>query len=109
MTDDTIYKLTSITNLDGTNRLDGRYPLRIGRTCRLFERPIVGQCLYIEWISNADGTPYPSRYTRTSLVRHVEWQYARAENAMDWQNVSRIIVTTCNSIYTFDAIFPHLT
>lgn len=102
--DDTIYKLTSVTNLDGTNRLDGRYPLRVGRTCRLFEPPTVGQCLYIEWISNADGTPYPSRYTRTSLVQQVERQYAYTVNYDEERHTSRIIVTTHNSIYTFDAI-----
>jgi len=84
-----MYKVISIRHLNGTDRTDGRYPLRIGRLCNLFSDPEVGKCLYLEWVRNADGSLYSGWY-RTSLVRQVE-------RLCD----GTVIVTTCNSIYSF--------
>lgn len=84
-----LYRITSITDLDGNDRLDGRYPLRIGRTFRFCQPPKVGSCLFIAYEKNADGSPYPGIF-RTSRVSH-----------LFFDNDS-IVATTYNSIYTFE-------
>ena len=89
------YRVFSIQNKDGTVRTDGRYPLRIGRTLSFTSDPVTGKCLHFEWLQNADGTPY-SGWFRTSLVDRIE-QYADGT----------LIITTCNSIYTFTVVQDH--
>lgn len=84
------YKVKSITDLDGNPRTDGRYPLRIGRVCEFLNAVTVGQCLYIKWILNSDGLPYGG-WIRTSLV--CDWSMSAS---------GCVVVTTCNSIYTFE-------
>ena len=51
------YKVVSITDREGNPRTDGRYPDRVGRICT---KPNVriGEQMVIQWISNADCTPY---------------------------------------------------
>ena len=83
------YKITSITHLDGTPRMDGRYPLRVGRVCSFLYEPATDQCMYLNWIRNSDGSAY-SGYLRTSLVKQIE---RHADGTL--------IITTCNSVYTF--------
>jgi hypothetical protein len=85
------YKILSITHKDGTVRTDGRYPLRIGRTC---EKPqaYLGCPLYINYISKADGSDYSGYAMRTSLVERVS------------ESGRIITVETMNSIYKFEKV-----
>ena len=86
-----LYRVESIKHLDGINRLDGRYPLRIGRVFEFMEPPQYLRCMYIQWLEDADGSPYHG-YFRTSMVRLIE------------QHGKTMIVTTMNSVYTFTEI-----
>ena len=85
----TEYRVLNITHHDGTPRTDGRYPLRVGRICAFVRPPSVGECLYIEWLRNADGSFYGGWF-RTSVVYKIESH-----------EDGRLIITTNNSIYTF--------
>jgi hypothetical protein len=85
------YKIIGITHKDGTPRIDGRYPLRIGRIC---EKPKahIGNPMIINYITKADGTDYQGYSLRTSRVTGIgESEY-------------RIQIETMNSIYEFERV-----
>ena len=86
-----LYRVESIRHLSGTDRLDGRYPLRIGRVFEFMEPPQYLRCMWLRWLQSADGTPYHG-YFKTSLVQLIE------------QHGNTMIVTTVNSVYTFTEI-----
>ena len=85
------YKIIKITDRDGNDRTDGRYPERIGRTC---EKPFarVGLRMEIEYVTKADGTPYTGKFLYTSNVIQVE------------ENGNKLTVTTMNSVFYFEKI-----
>lgn len=83
------YRIISITQKEGKDRKDGRYPLRIGRICKQPD-PVKGYPLYIEYICNADGSDYSNNFLRTSVVHDV---YMRG-------NI--IQIETKNSVYRFE-------
>lgn len=82
------YKVLSITDRKGNPRTDGRYPQRVGRTCA---KPNVkiGEQMIIQWIANADGTPYIGELTTSMAISYIEVG-------------NRITVTTRHSIYIFE-------
>lgn len=85
------YKITKITDRDGNDRTDGRYPKRIGRTCcKPFAR--LGLRMEVEYLAEADGTPYFGKFLHTSNVIQVIEQG------------SILTVTTINSVYYFEKI-----
>lgn len=84
------YKVVSITDRKGNPRMDGRYPLRIGRICAKPEVRI-GERMFIQWVANADGTPYIGKLPTSMSIGYTEVG-------------NTITVTTRNSIYTFERV-----
>ena len=84
------YKVVSITDREGNPRTDGRYPDRVGRICA---KPNVriGEQMVIQWISNADGTPYVGELTTSMAISYIEIK-------------GKITVTTRHSVYTFEKL-----
>lgn len=83
-----IYLITKITDLEGNDRVDGRYPLRIGRRCAFglgepSPNMIMAICYRPRQSDDYAGTLH------TSVVQKIQ----RIENG--------IIVTTKNSVYHF--------
>lgn len=89
------YRIVNILFAQGSRvgcpRTDGRYPVRIGRTCYKPE-PHVGYPLLINYITNADGSDYRGYTLRTSAV----------VNYLDDGN--KLTVETRNSIYEFEKV-----
>lgn len=84
-----IYLITKITDLEGNDRVDGRYPLRIGRRCAFglgepSPNMIMAICYRPRQNDEYSGTLH------TSIVQKIQ----RIEDG--------IIVTTKNSIYHFE-------
>lgn len=80
----TIYKIERITDSDNNDKLDGRYPLRIGRRCS----PILYGCGYIaDLVYQPLDTDDYRGILRTSRVENIE------------HNNEYMIITTLNSIY----------
>lgn len=81
------YKVVSITDREGNPRTDGRYPNRIGRICT---KPSVriGEQMVIQWVSNADGTPFFGELITSTAISCTEIK-------------GKITVTTRHSVYTF--------
>lgn len=84
-----IYIITKITYHNGNDRVDGRYPLRIGRRCAFglgepSPNMIMAICYRPRQNDNYTGTLH------TSIVQKIQ----RIEH--------RIIVTTKNSVYHFE-------
>lgn len=92
-----LYKITGITTPDGTPRTDGRYPERIGRTCRFLAPPEYGYSMFIAYERDQNGEPYPG-VLRTSTVLHVDKDESGA-----------MAVETVNSIYHFEPIAKPIT
>lgn len=84
------YKVVSITDREGNPRTEGRYPDRVGRICT---KPNVriGEQMVIQWISNADGTPYVGELTTSMAISYIEIK-------------GKITVTTRHSVYTFEKL-----
>lgn len=85
------YRITMITDKNGTPRTDGRYPMRIGRICKN-PIPFLNYPPCIEYLENSDGSDYSERYLRISSVERVS----------EHDNV--IEVETKNSIYRFERV-----
>lgn len=85
------YKITKITDIDGNPRRGGRYPLRIGRTC---QKPYtcVGLPMYINYITNSDGSDYSRFQLSTSRVERIS------------ESGNNLTVETMNSIYEFEKV-----
>ena len=81
------YQITRITDKEGKDRKDGRYPQRIGRLCK---RPVnVRGCAWIQYLENADGSDYAGKILNTSLVE--KWE----------EDEESLVIETKNSIYYF--------
>lgn len=85
------YRIVEITGNDGYPRIDGRYPLRIGRICEE-PKPILGIPLIVRYLRERDGSDYSNRTLCTS----------RVINSDVLNSGERIIVKTINSRYVFD-------
>jgi hypothetical protein len=85
-----IYKIDRITLKDGTERTDGRYPLRKGCECSFYHLN-EGDVMLLEYSKDNQGND-KSGYLRTSLVDGVS------------THEKYIVVITCNSIYYFEYI-----
>lgn len=74
-----IYKIKSITHSGtkgkrGLPRIDGRYPLRIGRTVTLdLERITVGIPLILEYVKDENGNDYSGYHLRCSIVQGIHF------------------------------------
>lgn len=66
------YRVVSITDRKGNPRIEGRYPLRVGRMCKK-PTPRNGDAMMIEWLAQPDGTPYVGMIV-TSTVRKPQGQ-----------------------------------
>lgn len=87
------YRIVDIRSIKtGHTRLDGRYPLRIGR---IVEKPHahIGLPMILNYIRNADGTDYSGMTLRTSRVITT---YTNEKG--------NIVVETMNSTYEFEVV-----
>ena len=82
------YRIIKITDKEGNDKSDGRYPIRIGRLCK---KPLKDDLdrLFIYYLENADGSDYSGKVLRTSRIENI----SEIEDQM--------IVETINSIYYF--------
>lgn len=90
------YRIVDIRDAQTRNtRLDGRYPLRIGR---IVEKPYahIGVPMILNYIRNADGTDYSGMILRTSRVIST---YTNEKG--------NIVVETMNSAYEFEVVKKH--
>lgn len=83
------YRVVSITDRKGNPRIEGRYPLRVGRMCKK-PTPRNGDAMMIEWLAQPDGTPYVGMIVTSTVIGF------KTEDRGKY-----IEVTTKNSIYTF--------
>lgn len=69
-----LYKITSIKHSGtcgerGTDRIDDRYPQRIGRVVKLdIDYIEIGYPLVIRYVKDSDGTPMKFSFLKTSYV-----------------------------------------
>lgn len=85
-----LFEIAKITHKDGTDRIDGRYPIRIGRRCRLHLNGC-GYVAHLEYIPK-HGEDY-SGMLRTSVVEDIE------------ATVGVHKITTMNSIYYLQELY----
>ena len=85
-----LVKIEKITHKDGTDRLDGRYPLRIGRIATIHNLN-VDEVVFIEYSPNKDDD-YKG-VLRTSLLQ-------KYEVSKDY-----VIIETLNSVYHLKRIY----
>lgn len=89
------YQITQILHTGtcgepGTERKDGRYPLRIGRTVDLFLENIhIGYPMYVEYLKDSNGNDMVFKALITSRVKDVQADH------------NLVIVTTRNSVFYF--------
>ena len=86
------YRIIRITDLDGNDRTDGRYPLRIGRICKK-PKAVNGGHMILEYLRNRDGSDYSNKILYESVV----------SNVCSYDN-GNIVVYTTDSIYTFEKV-----
>lgn len=86
------YRVVSITDRKGNTRIEGRYPLRVGRMCKK-PTPRNGDAMMIEWLAQPDGTPYVGMIVTSTVIGF------KTEDRGKY-----IEVTTRNSIYTFERV-----
>lgn len=91
-----LYKITRITHTgtygkEGTDRTDGRYPLRIGRIVEMrYDSIGIGIPMTLNYIRDSDGTPLRFKYIRTSDV------------VSKSKNNNKVVITTRNSVFEFE-------
>ena len=83
-------RIKSITGKDGNERTDGRYPLRIGCTGKMYFLEL-GNVMIFEYTKDNQGNE-KSGYLRSSIVE----DYQLFENG--------VTVYTMNSVYYFERI-----
>ena len=85
------YKILSILHrASREERLDGRYPLRIGRVCRI-DHIEVGKGMFLDYLYDADGTPYNGMLHTSKVLR-----FTKEGNCL--------LVETRNSIYVLEVM-----
>lgn len=85
------YLIENITYKNGTTRIDGKYPNRIGSTVELQCDPIVGMPLYFRYIKYNNGELVEDHVTRTSCVDDFD----------AYSMPGYLLIYTRNSIYYF--------
>ncbi len=91
-----LYRITRITHTgtygkEGTDRTDGRYPLRIGRIVEMkYDSIDVGIPMTLRYVRDSDGTPLRFKYICTSDVV--------SKN----KNNNKVVITTRNSVFEFE-------
>ena len=91
-----LYKITRITHTgtygkEGTDRTDGRYPLRIGRIVEMkYDSIGIGVPMELDYVRDSDGAPLRFKYIRTSDVV--------SKN----KNDNKVVITTLNSVFEFE-------
>lgn len=99
-----LYKIVSIKHSGtcgkrGTERTDGRYPLRIGRVVKLNIDDIeIGYPLLIRYIKDSDGTSMKFSLLKTSCVKN----YITVDVLEGI--VKYITIETQNSIFEFERV-----
>jgi len=87
------YRIVDIRDVaTGQARMDGRYPLRIGRVCNK-PNPQINLPMTVDYLRNADGSDYSGKCLRTSRVMNISVN--EKEN---------IVVKTMNSEYEFEPV-----
>ena len=92
-----LYKIKSILHAGrkgkrNTPRIDGRYPLRIGRIIELDTKDLfIGNQLVLDYVQDENGNDYRGMSLYCSMIK--DWDYV-------YEN--RIRVETINSIYEFE-------
>lgn len=91
-----LYRITKITHAGtcgekGTNRTDGRYPLRIGRIVEMkYDSIEISAPMTLHYVRDSDGSPLIFKYIRTSDVV--------SKN----KNNNKVVITTRNSVFEFE-------
>lgn len=87
------YRIVDIRDVKtGITRVDGRYPLRIGRIVKK-PNPHIGLPMILEYVRNADGSDYSGNTLRTSRV------FDSCINEKD-----NLVVETVNIAYEFELV-----
>ncbi len=90
--DNKIYKIVKITHPNGEDRLDGRYPLRIGRKFRFYMNQVeIGNYAVLEYTPDYDDKYIG--YLTTSMVRELRLD----------DNGNGVLITR-NSLYYFEIV-----
>lgn len=87
---DPYYILSSVTHLDGSPRIDGRYPRRVGSTVKIVPPLALGISMRLAYISDASGKEKKG-YLTTSRIQEVELNPTNS--------AANIKVKTMNSVY----------
>ena len=90
-----VYRISSILDSGGRMRLDGRYPLRVGRSVTNILLLDIGYPVYWRYVTASDGKPCSGSF-HTSSVRRAEL------------GVGKLVFYTMNSIYTLERIYDIL-
>lgn len=91
-----LYRITKITHSGtcgkkGTNRTDGRYPLRIGRIVEMkYDSIEISVPMTLHYVRDSDGSPLIFKYIRTSDV------------VSKSKNNNKVVITTRNSVFEFE-------
>ena len=87
------YRITKITDKEGNDKTEGRYPLRIGRMLR---EPTVTPrgTAFLYFLENADGSDYAGKYKETSSIMSVK------------KNGDELILETYQTIYYMKKVKP---
>ena len=91
-----LYRITKITHTGtfgekGTNRTDGRYPLRIGRIVEMkYDSIEISVPTTLHYVRDSDGSPLIFKYIRTSDV------------VSKSKNNNKVVITTRNSVFEFE-------
>ena len=99
-----LYKIKSIKHSGtcgerGTERTDGRYPLRIDRIVELNIDDIeIGYPLMIRYVRDSDDTPMKFSFLKTSYVTSVNSVGKISRNSLF------VVVETENSIFEFERV-----
>ena len=87
-----MYKMIDIKHrIGGETRTDGRYPLRIGSTFNFYLPLKLGECAFLEYVTDNKGNSKDG-ILRTSLVE----SYFKDEDTL--------VFSTVNSVYVMEEI-----
>ena len=86
--EDTTYRIERITDRDGNDRTEDKYPQRIGRLCKKPQASI-GYCARVFYLENADGSDYSGKMLLTTPVSDIK------------EDEDTLTLTTKRSVYYF--------
>ena len=92
-------RIEKITDRNGEDRTDGRYPYRIGRVGYFYNELLVPSCrLGIMYIHDTDGSSMDGLVLLTSPVQKIQYE----------DHSGTYIVTTKNSVYYLKRIWKRM-